>query len=548
MIFSDHLDREVPRWLRPVFALTGALLLAVSPSLWWQATRPEVYALQLATLLLFLAQLVPYGLATPEERDGRLVVGAFFLFGLSLTNHHFMSLMFLPAIVVFFTIVALNRWQQTVRVLLVGALPAVVLGLLPYAHLVLRSLGQPYAVSLGAAPDGRSLFWVISAKAFQQAVTEPVSAPLGERMALVGFMLFENLGVLPLFLALGGLYLLARQAPATGLLLAVSIATVWAVRGWMGFDPQNPDQHGYLSVAVGLCALAAARLGPVVVSSLPARRTVQIGTATVTGCVLLAMVALNLRAAWPTANLRNLRAAEIVAQHQLEPLPPRAVVITENFNTAFNLWAAQQVEGMRPDVAHFHATFLGFPSYVDQVNRRYPELRGVLRAALVQGELPVGEVSNLAQRRPVFVEMMLQPPGDLLPFVIPTGLFWQASGEPLSQTDVAVAIPDHLAAWQWVLDDLAWEEDEQTRRYLVWRLYLDALALTRRRQREAAIQAVGQALALVPGSPELQALAGGLSRPESEGPLDVNEFLPDGAGAETSSEGTEPQRPDVLDF
>lgn len=551
VMLSQKLDHDAPRWLTTAFALVGALILGSSPALWSQSTRPEVYALQLALVLLSLLALVSYSLGKNDERDGRLLVAAGLAFGLSLANHHFLSLLIIPGIIVLLTSDALRNWRQTMKFLCLGTLPAIAFGLVPYAHLPLRSSNTPGAVSLGETPDAATFFWVLSAKAFQRAVTDPPTTSFSERLVEAGFLLISQLGPISVVVAVGGLYFLCRQRWGPGLLLVLSLIASWMARSWMGFDPTNPDILGYLLVPVCVLCLGAARVGPLLVTIVPARLTVRIGAATILALILVGSSAASVAMGWNQLDLSSSRSAELVVGDQLRRLPPRSVAITELFGSGFNIWAAQTIEGQRPDVSHFHFPFVGFPSYVRQVHDTHRDLQGILRSALARGELDERELSSLAQRRPVFVEPLLQTPRNIQPFLLPRGLLWEAAAEPLSLTDLRLASPDHFAKWDELFALLGDEvHDEQTMRVLLWRLYVDALLFAQRGEREAAGEAVQRGLSLVPGTSELVALEQALG--EGEGRLDVTPFLPRGAraGEDIPSDETEssPTRPQILDF
>jgi hypothetical protein len=554
LALSRRIDTDAPRWLQAPFALLGALLFGSTPALWGQASRTEVYALQVALVLGGLLPLIQFGLQPRGARDGRLVAAAGLAFGLSLANHHFLSLLLLPGVIVLLTEDALGGWRRTLSLIGRGVVPAIAVGLLAYAHLPLRTWTAPGAVSLGATPDSSTFFWVLSARSFQHAVTEPPTTSYGTRLAESAFLLASQfgplLGVVVAVLALGGLYFLVRQRWALGLLLGLSFLATWMARAWMGFDVHNPDILGYLMVSVLVLCIGVARVGPVLAAVLPSRLTVRIGAATVVALGLALTMAHTVTASWRDVDLSESRGAELVAGRLLDDLPPRSVLITEFFGSAFNVWPAQIVEGERPDVAHFHYSFVGFPSYVQQVYERHPDLQGVLRAALARGVLDEQELSSLAQRRAVFIEPLLQTPRNIQPFLLPRGLTWEAAAEPLSLTDVTLAAPDHFARWDELMAVLGPQAlDEQTKRVLLWRLYLDALLFAQRGERAAATEAATRALRLVPESPELQRLQQAL--PQGEGRLDVTPFLPRGARPTTpapSPAPDQPHRPRVLDF
>jgi hypothetical protein len=344
--------------------------------------------------------------------------------------------------------------------------------------------------------------------------------------------------------ALGGLYFLVRQRAALGLTVVLWMVAAWAARSWLGFDPQNPDVLGYLLVPICCLALGVARIGPLLVTVVPSRLTVRVGAATVAVLGLLGAATMTGFSSRERCDLSRYRGAEVVAEEQLGRLPARSVLITDLFHTVFNLWAAQSVEGMRPDVSHFHLPFVGFPGYAHQVHTEHRQLRGVLRAALSSGELAEGEVSALAQRRPVYVEPSLTL-GSVEPFLLPQGLLWEASAEPLSSTDLALATPPHLARWDELLARLEEPREEQTVRVLLWRLYLDALLLARRGEREGARGAIQRGLSLAPETRELLGLTEALAN--GTGPVDITPYLPPGAPDPNEPQPEAPS-PNVLDF
>lgn len=548
VVLSRNLDRKAPTWLAPIFGLIAALVLTVTPAMWNQANRVEVYALQLMIVMGGLLALVGFGLDRRGKRDGRLLTAASLAFGLSLANHHFLALLLVPGVIILLTDDALSDWRRTLKLVGFGSLPAISLGLLPYAHLFLRATA-PGAVSLGAASDASTFFWVVSARAYQKSVTQPPTTAFTERIVEAALLMGTGVGPLVVVAAVIGLYFLARRRLAVGLMLVAALVATWLARAWLGTDPGNPDIRGYLLVPIALLALGASRVGPLLATSVPSRATVRIGSATIAALALLGGAGWIAFRGWTENDLSSRRESEIVAIEQLESLPPRGVLITEFFSTGFNIWAAQIIEGMRPDVAHFHFPFVGYPGYVHQVHRSHRDLRGLLRAALASGELSERELSALAQRRGVFVEPMLQTYDAIEPFLLPHGLVWEAGAEPLSLTDVQLAVPDHFERWDRLLDRLGdGAHEEQTLRVLLWRIYIDALLFARRGEREGARAAVDRALTLVPSAPELLGLR--LALEQGEGRVDITPFLPRGARAEEQEipQPEEEERPDVLDF
>lgn len=548
LAISREVDRRAQTWIRSVFGLISALMLAVTPALWGEAVRAEVYAAQLALVLGGMVALVRFGLGPRGERDGRLLTAAALAFGLSLANHHFLSLLLLPGVIVLLTEDALGGWRRTLKLLGKGVVPGIAVGMIPYAHLVLRA-GAPGAVSLGASPDPATFFWVVSARAYQKSVVEPPTSSFGERLVDAAMLMTSQLGPLVVILALGALYFLVRQRWALGTMMLLWIVATWLARAWLGVDPGVPDVLGYLLVPICLLALGAGRSGPLIATIIPGRPTVRVGLAFLVASALLAGLGLKLVRRWPEQDLSDRRESAIVARAQLDDLPPRSVLITELFSTGFNVWAVRTVEGARPDLAHFHFPFVGYPGYVSQVHRENPDLRDLLRMALATGELSEDEVSALAQRRAVFLEPMIHEYAAIEPFLLPRGLVWEASAEPLGLTDVELAVTEHFDRWDLLLARLGdGVTEEQTLRVVLWRLYIDALLLARRGARDGARGVVDRALGLAPFTPELLDLR--LALEQGEGPLDVTPYLPRGRrpAASEEPETEEEAGLDVLEF
>lgn len=544
---ARRLDLRAPRWMAPFFALLGALLLAVTPALWTQATRPEVYALQLAVALAGIYALIRFGLQERGRRSGRLVALAGLAFGLSLANHHFLSLLLLPGVIVLFTEDALAKWQRTLKLLFLGACPAILTGLLVYAHLPLRARNTTGAVSLGVASDISTFFWVISARAFQRSITEPMGTTYVDRLIDTSVLLAQQISPIAIIIALGGFYFMIRQKWGIGLFILFAFLATWLTRSWMEVDPLNPDLLGYLLIPVCLATVSLARLGPLLANVINAKISIRVGAATVVAIGLITVTAYVCTTSWRHCDRSSSRGAEIVAEELLYRLPPRTVLITELFGIGFNTWSAQTIEGMRPDVAHFHFPFIGFPSYAQQVHAVYEDLQGVLRAALSRGVLDDGEISALAQRRPVFVEPMLDTPRRFQPFLLPRGLTWEAAAEPLGSTDLNLASLDHTSTWDEIIARLGdHRRERQTQRVLLWRLYVDALLLAQRGEREGSAAIVSRGLIVAPQTPELEYL--GMALGEGEGRLDVTPFLPRNMVEEEEPEEQGPQRTPVLDF
>lgn len=123
-------------------AVIAALTLAVSPLLWSQATRAEVYALN----TFFVVLLTLLGLQWRAQPQPRHAFAFALVFGLSLA-HHRMTLLLIPAFAALFAEQAWS-WRRQPLNLLVRALPYAIVAAIPlllYLYIPFRAGATPYA-------------------------------------------------------------------------------------------------------------------------------------------------------------------------------------------------------------------------------------------------------------------------------------------------------------------------------------------------------------------------------------------------------------------
>jgi hypothetical protein len=422
-------------------AATG-LAFAFGAAAWDQAVRAEVYAAEAALVCVALAALL----------DGRVRVAAFAT-GLALANHHFVTLLFaLPA--------ALHVLAPRPPPAAVGRAAALgALGLAAYLYLPLRAARD--IIGWGDPDRLDAFLWVVSARAFQKSLAGPQEA-LATRAGDLATALVGDAGIIGALLAAVGLYALLR-ARATwrdaGLLAGVLGLGV-AGRALLGFDPDNPDAHGYLLPAIAaLCVLAAAGAA-VIVRAVPRARAL----------VAAAVFAWPAGLLWGAAgdvSRRGADAAEAHAHLLLAPLPPRSLAITSYFETSFLLGAAQAVLGERPDVTVVDRNLLSHPHAVAAARRRHPDLAWILGDRLARGKLPA------RSDRPIAVELAPNLPFD--PRLVPLGGLARLAPAPLSPAQRALAEREHAA--RAALEDAAAartaapRDRHGARRVLAWSSY-----------------------------------------------------------------------------
>ncbi len=508
----------------------GATWLVVgSAGFWLQAVRPEVYALQAALSAIVLERVIAFetsaGHALGTPVDSRPLYAASLALGLSLANHHFLGLLLLPALAPTLARVVRTRGLRPAgKIALFG-----LLGLAAYVYLPVRA-DAGAALNLGDPNDFGRFFWVVSAQAFQgsSAITPQ---PLGYRFADVLVQLVDNMHPVPLLMAAGGAYALFRQARLR------RIAFIWtavfvifcAARAWLGFIRENPDALGYLLPAFGAVgALAACFVGQVLVSFGRAGREPPRRTAVVAALVLAVLGLLQLRESEPRASLARFAGTDAFEEIGRRTLPARSVVFAFNPQTVFRMWGAEAMEEMRPDVTVVAMPFLTYPSFVNDLAEKSPELENILRGRVLSGSLSEGELQSLAARRPVLVELDPRVDPSLYRTLVPFNLFHQVLPDRAYPDDRLAGARRAADDWDHLMVSLGSDaEERETRRQLVWSLYHQALYFAATGQWDRAHKAIGAATTMNPLAEELLRLRDAVDAadPDSQG-IDVTPYFP----------------------
>ena len=390
-------DSRIDGLLGAAAGLTFGLSYAAA----FQAVRPEVYALSALLVVTAAYEVARYDETGDRRRLGTAALAA----GLALSNHHLLALTFaIPAALLF---APRAGWRTIVRALAVIAATIAAV----WAYLPLRAARHPL-VDWGAPTTLARIVWTVSARAFQKSVARGQVGDVGS----VAAALAAELWLVGAFLALGGAYVLVRLGRRRLALLLLGAALFDAATpALVGFDPANPDAYGYLEAAVALLAALGCALIAAIAAAAQRPRVMR----AVAGALVIAVVAggLATRARFSLARFWDTGAA---LGRFIDAAPPRARVVTSDFQTIFALWYLAGVEARRPDVDIVHRHFLAYPGYRDEIARR------------------VGDVS----REPNVVEYDLDLPDALV----------------ARSTTIAVA------------DD----DEPQTRRYAGWQAYLGA--------------------------------------------------------------------------
>jgi hypothetical protein len=433
-----------------------------------------------ATPWTYAVQFTPYGLSAlwtgfiliaalawwrrPEDSPGsaRLFL-LFLLFGLDLSVHRTNALL-LPAALLWIAI----RSPASRHRLRDGAAAAAGMALGLAFHLLLIPMAAREPAYLAEDPGTWAGWWAYVTVArmgggFLFHVFPRTAAFFSVQVADYLAFLGRNLSpllFLPAILAALGWVAILRHHPrrALGLMAFFLCAGPGAV---VYFNlPQHymrPIDRHYLPslvilapwMAVGAAALLrrAARL--------PGRVALVPGLAAVLALVPLAAW----RANHEVCDLSRTRFAETFARDLLEPLPQRAILLTNGDNDSFPLWYVQEAEGVRRDVAVINLPLANMGSYVARLRRSDPDLAQLLAGEKMTRVLVAAQASGRPVRTVVEPRTGLglpagADPPDMVRFQ-PTGLLY---GEDRVVLDIlrltrwkrplhlaCTVSPDHLA-------------------------------------------------------------------------------------------------------
>lgn len=508
------LTAELPRLPQDLLAGGAAAALLASASLWQVSVRAEVYTLALAGNLWALHAALAAGLRAREPQPpARKVLGSLASWVaascLGLLNHHYVALFAMPATLLAAWPALRWTWRNHRRWLGFLLLGGALLGL-GYLALPLRALAD--TEMRWGNPATLQGFWdTVTARHFQRSVTES-SAPLTDNAFILLGMIAQGMGGWLAGLGALGLALGVLVRDRTQLVLWTSLLGALLTKALMRIDTRNPDDHGYVLLAVAILALGVAQLGGVFASGLQKPRAV----AGLLAVVTVGLLALQLPALWtdPATNQQDLRAPDVVDSHLRESLAPGALYLSNYYGLGFNEQAFRLAEGRRPDVVAPHLTFRTGDTdqghaYQQWFARRHPELRSLAVAAQGLGRAPLGNVLALVERQPVYAEPdpenRIPPPyfheGAIVHRLQPRaerGVDYDVGAIRKRQAEVWHALEARLQP-----GDLA---DHPTASVLVWQHALEVAHALRRGWMNLAADELERARPLSPGDRLLQAL------------------------------------------
>ena len=382
-------EERRPGWIEMAAGAVTGLAFGFELSIWRHAVQFTPYILSAGfTALILAAALAWWRQAAAGEARWRLFL-LFLLLGLDFSVHRTNALL-LPAALFWITLRRPAGWMQPDRWGVIAAGLAV--GLSFHLLLIAISLRDP-PINMGEPTSLSRLWSYVSLQQFGGGFLFRVFPRTADFLRVQVFDYWEFLrrnvmpaGVLSLLTFLPGLLIALgwlvgfRTSPvrSLGLLVFYVCASLGAV---VYFNlPANyfraMDRH-YLPSLVLLTPWMAVGIAAILRSAARAPRAARNGLFAGVGAVLLLIPLGPLRANHGECDLSRVRFAETYSRDVLEPLPRNAILLTNGDNDTFPLWYLQWVEHVRPDVAVVNLPMTNMASYVAQLRRHDPRLRGL---------------------------------------------------------------------------------------------------------------------------------------------------------------------------
>lgn len=506
--------------LRFPLALAATWWVAGTEAWWFQAVRPEVYALQAALLTVAIERLLRVSLSE-EDGDVRPLYHAALALGLALANHHYLAvLLLLPSLWLL-----LGVWQRWGWRPFAWSSAFVGAGLLTYLYLPLRALSAPF-LNLGDPSSLGRFVWVVTAEAFQKSISPEAVAPFSDRIADVLIATGEDMHVALLVVAVLGAYFMLRVKSTRRYgLFWLSLWLVYVLgRAALGFVSGNPDAVAYFMLSYASLAIFAAFALGVLLSALAEAMPSGPRLTPVIGLLFAAAASGQFLISSEASSLARFVDTDVFDDGLRRALPPRAVVLAHNPQTIFRYWGGEAEELNRPDVTMIPLPLLTYPKLVERFIEDEPELKPLLRSYVLDGALSTPELQSLAALRPVFVEMDVRVTQEMMDLLVPEQLYHRVLTSETTATDEAQAVESHAALWADLYQRITRPIEEHTKTQLLWRHYADSLYFATVGDTNAALRTVAAGLALNPYADELVRLRAALDKAEPGDRLDIRPF------------------------
>jgi hypothetical protein len=261
----------------------------------------------------------------------------------------------------------------------------------------------------------------------------------------------EDAGLLPCLLALFGLGLGVFRKSLRGLgapflaLVACDLGFPASKVGILASDTLAPVRLLSLIAIAGASALAVQSVATYV-------RRVRVPFAEPASSLLvvfhftLAFVAVEDSAY--AADRRDQVAADAWTDEALDALPQSSLLLVRSEALAYRLWAAQIARGARTDLVVIPEPLLERGNVASLLLRQEPALAPLIREMALSGAATEFALSNLADARPLFVEIDTRWSKRLRDHLAPRAFFPRFSSHPLGRSDRVQSLKESDEGWQ----------------------------------------------------------------------------------------------------
>lgn len=394
--FSDFSQRTA--------ALSGAVLLAVSPRIWLQSNHDKPYPLLTAIVALILLFLLRWkeAVTVGEEQPAWWYASAF-LMGLAGGAHQTIVLL-IPGCLLFVVLtkpevlLRVREWILTATLLVFGGLVQL--------YLPFRAVAETHQ-NWGDSRVLSRFLWHLLRRGYPE---EPHLRDIPLLLKQLGaFSPSHEFGWVGLILLFVGIWSCWRIQRTFLVLVLTSLVSFWLmIVGY--FNPQAESifltEEFYTPLYLMAAVLITLGLYSVVTwGAAAAQKPVQYGFVhkALLALLFLLIPSVQLAVHLPSQDQHNNFLAQDYAVNSLRPLPEDAVLFTWGDSGAFPLWYLQGVEHLREDCDLPHIPHLVFPWYQHEL----PRLSGAF-GPQVQGDttdmLFVKIAKRLQQKRPVLMD------------------------------------------------------------------------------------------------------------------------------------------------
>jgi hypothetical protein len=136
-----------------------------------------------------------------------------------------------------------------------------------------------------------------------------------------------------------------------------------------------------------------------------------------------------------TVGRRSVSATRAWSEEAFGNLPPGTLAISDSVEIAWRLWAARVTEGLRPDVMLVPSPLLGHGNVARELITAEPRLAGLIRDYASQGTAAESSLSELADTRPLKVELDYDWDRKLLSYLTPDGVWSDVAPHALGRSD-----------------------------------------------------------------------------------------------------------------